>query len=129
MDLEGQKNKASDEFLLVSRGSIDEEGGRDNNKTTAMVESRIKAGNENETNYKGNKGPKVKAPNSINAKKQKQPKVTKVKALKKPESSKSKNGVKPTAPESVVIVELSLPPLDLILDNTDGSGEIDEATL
>ena len=53
MALEGQKKKAADEFLLSRRGSMDEEGGEDNNKTTAMVESRMKAWVENETNAKG----------------------------------------------------------------------------
>ena len=71
----------------------------------------MKAGVENETNTKGNKAPKVKAPKSIKAKKPKQPKVTKERAPKKPKASKSKKGVKPTSPEPVVIIELSLPPL------------------
>ena len=88
-----------------------------------MVESRGKSDADNETNAKGNKAPKVKAPKSINAKKPKQPKVTKVRAPKKPKDSRSKKGVKPTAPEPVVIIELSLPPLDLTLYTTDGSGE------
>ena len=94
-----------------------------------MVESIIKAGAENETNAKGNKAPKVKAPKSINAKKPKQTKVTKVKSPKKPEASKSKKGVKQTAYKPVVIVELSLPPLDLTLDTTDLSEEINEVAL
>ena len=55
--------------------------------------------------------------------------MTKGGAPKKPKASKSKKGVKPTAPEPVVIIELSLPPLDLTLETTDGSGEINEAAL
>ena len=83
----------------------------------------MKAGAENETNAKGNKAPKVKAPKSINANKPKQPKVT------KPKASKIKKGVKPTAPEPVVVIKLSLPALDLTLDTADGSGENNEAAL
>ena len=52
-----------------------------------------------------------------------------MKAPKKPEASKSKKGVKPTTPEPVVIVKVSLPPLYLTLKTTDGSGEINEAAL
>ena len=50
-------------------------------------------------------------------------------AAKKPKANKSKKGVKPTAAEPVVIVQLSLPPLELTLDTADGSGEINEASL
>ena len=41
MALEGQKEKVAKKFLLSKRGSMDEEGGEENNKTTAMVGSII----------------------------------------------------------------------------------------
>ena len=90
-----------------------------------MVGSEIlKAGAENEIN-----APNIKAPKSIKDKKPKQAKAQNTKAAKKPKASTVKKGVEPTAPEPVVIVELSLPPLELTLDIAGGSKEINEAAL
>ena len=83
-----------------------------------MAESRILKA-ENETSAKA-----PKAPKSINAKKPKQPKVPKMKAAKNPKANKSKKGVKSTTADPVVVVELSLPLLELTLNTADGSGDI-----